>query len=424
MFAGRDRGNSASGTRPPTAFYCVSLALVSLSFASPAHAQAGAIYGGAGGHYLEYGCGPGRVLVGLRGSAGVLVDSIQPICASIDPRDITFDPNLGPVLGGDRPMDKWAECPARYAVTDAYMARNETDPYLGAIRLICTELVQRDGGGRKAVEVRGTGHFEGYDSPFGLVGGYEGSLTGSSYCPGGWATGVRGRFDRYVDAFGLMCGPKPAAIDANANAGHTLGKRKKPNVDLRRDSNDSTMTSIPQARSERTLGKRKRHDPAGGAGSESNPNPMPEQQPGGVSIFTDSVNLGAAPTPSPEAPVPEPPSPLINGTYSTRLTINESRCVQDNLRGSWQRNIQLTPQPGILIPLQEFNSIFAGPVMLTVRGLTLSQSTNIPVKFGLTSDVPATFNGAFTTDASRFEVRFEAGNAFCSIAGTIAGMRL
>ncbi|MCL6728706.1 hypothetical protein [Sphingomonas hankyongi] len=408
----------ASGTLSSVA--CLGFAVVSFSFSQPARAQAGAIYGGAGGHYFEYSCGPDRVLVGLRGSAGVLLDSIQPMCASVDARNLATGSSYGPVFGGDRPIDNSVQCPVPYAVTDAYMARNESNPYLGAIRLICTELVQRDGGGQRAIEIRGTGHFEGYDSPFGLVGGYEGSLTGASNCAGGYASGIRGRSDRYVDAFGLMCGPKPAAIATGSTEGRTLGKRKKPKVDLGKDASDSYESSIPQT--QRTLGKRKRPAPTGGAGSEQNPNPTPEQ-PGGVSIFTDSVNLGAAPSPN-EPTAPVPPSPLINGTYSTRLQVTESRCLQDNLRGTWQRDLELTPQPGILIPLNEFNQMFAGPVMLQVQGLILSQSTNISVKFGLTSEVPATFNGAFAADGSTFKVQFEAGNALCRIAGTISGMRL
>ena len=44
-----------------------------LSFATPATAEdvQSPVQGGAGGTYLEYSCGPGRVLVGLHGSAGV-----------------------------------------------------------------------------------------------------------------------------------------------------------------------------------------------------------------------------------------------------------------------------------------------------------------------------------------------------------------
>ena len=401
------------------------LAASAITLPNAAHAQADVIYGGAGGHYFEYGCGPGRILVGLRGSAGILVDAIQPICARVDPRDLAVGSDLGPVFGSDRKMDAWAQCPVQYAVTDAYMARNEKDPYLGAIRLICTELVRRDGGGRKAVEVRGTGHFEGYESPFGLVGGYEGSLTGSSYCPGGWALGIRGRSDRYVDAFGLMCGPKPAATDPDGNAGHTLGKRRKrpPSAIGERTPGDSTITSIPGlTQPPRTLGKRKRPAPSGGAGSEPSPmagQPAQSDQPFGLSINSD----GSVPPPPPVVAA-EPPSPLISGSYATTVSVTDSRCFTQDLRGSWRGMAELQPQPGIMIPLQNFGPLFAAPVVIQVQGLVVRQSTQLQMRAGpIGGGVPADFDGVFSNDGSQFNVRFTAGTPICRIGGTISGTR-
>ena len=420
MSLGHDARRPGSGRVASIA--CLSLGVASLGMASPAHAQVGTIQGGSGGHYYEYSCGPGRVLVGLRGSAGVLLDSIQPICATVEIRNMTFQPTYGPVIGSDRPIDNTVECPARYAVTSALMGMNDDHPQLGAIRIICTELVNRENGGTRDFMIAGSGNLEGYSSPLLWNSSDPGRTSLWSNCPGGYATGIRGRSDRYVDAFGLMCGPKPAGVDLNANAGHTLGKRKKrADAAGPRDPNDSTSVSIPGA--QHTLGKRKRRvaEPTGGAGSETNPNPMLEQ-PGGPSIFTDSFTPPPPPPNEPAAPVP--PSPLINGTYATRLTVNDSRCIQGNLRGSWQRDIALSPQPGILIPLNQFNSMFAGPVMLQVQGLVLSQSTSIPVNFGVVADAPAKFDGAFSNDGSSFDVRFEAGNSLCRIAGTLSGKRL
>ena len=401
-----------------------SLAVASLFIAQPAQAQAGAIQGGSGGHYFEYACPPGQMLTGLRGSAGVLIDAIQPICSSLAQGDLTMGENLGPVLGSDRPMDKWAQCSGRYGVSSLLLAMNDDHPQLGALRIICTELINRDHGGTKDLLIAGSGNLEGYDSPLLWNPSTPGFMKLWSDCPGGWAVGIRGRSDRYVDALGLICGPKPAVTDPNANAGHTLGKRKKPTLDMRRDSDDSYRSSIPQTG--RTLGKRKKRPPeiTGGAGSEANPNPMPEQPALtdgqiGVSLNSD----GGVPVPPPVATT-EPPSPLINGTYATRLTVNDSQCIRDNLRGSWNRNIDLTPRPGILLPLNQFNSMFAGPVMLSVQGLRISQATDIPVNFGFAGTVPSRFEGAFSNDGSRFDLRFEAGNSLCRVSGTIAGQRL
>ena len=223
---------------------------------SAAHAQAGAVQGGGGGHYFELACGPGRVLVGLRGSAGILLDSIQAICANVGPRNLTMQAALhGPVIGSDRPMDKWVECPVGYAVTHAVMGLNDDHPHLGAIRLICTELVNREAGGTKDLLISGSGNLEGYSSPQLLISSTPGSTTRWSECPGGYAIGVRGRSDRYVDAFGLMCGPKPAATDPNVTAGRTLGKRKRPKIDMRRDADDLAASSIPQTQQALDLGK-------------------------------------------------------------------------------------------------------------------------------------------------------------------------
>ena len=96
-----------------------------------------------------------------------------------------------------------------------------------------------------------------------------------------------------------------------------------------------------------------------------------------------------------------------------------------DVRGSWQRNLDLQPTPGILIPLQDFGGIFGGPIILNVQGLALSQTADVPLNVGpVGSGVPATFNGAFTPDGSRFNVRFEATAPLCHISGTIEGMKL
>src|SRR3954454_1182870 len=102
----------------PAGFLSVSLLIAStVALRIPAHAQPGAVYGGPGGRYFEYNCGPGRVLVGLRGSAGVLIDSIQAVCAGVDGRSVTIEANAqGPVIGNDRPFDQSIECPVGYAV--------------------------------------------------------------------------------------------------------------------------------------------------------------------------------------------------------------------------------------------------------------------------------------------------------------------
>ena len=418
----------ASRTGPFSARLLSITLLVASSVALPSAAKAeeAAVQGGPGGHYFEYGCGPGRVLVGLRGSAGILLDSVQAICAAVDARGLTIDSGLqGPVIGGDRPMDKWVECPVGYAVTHAVIGLNDDHPQVGAIRIICTELVNRRAGGSREFMLAGSGNLEGYSSPQLLSSSRPGTPNQWSECQSGYAVGIHGRADRYINAFGLLCGPRPAATIPENTAGRTLGKRKRPPSAIgERRPGDSTITSIPGlAEPPRTLGKRKRAAPSGGAGSESNPmagQPAEIDPALGASLNSD----GGLPA-SPPAAAAEPPSPLINGSYSTTVTVTDSRCFTQDLRGTWRGVAELQPQPDIMIPLQNFTPLFAAPIVIQVQGLVIRQSTPIQLNAGAVSgSVPATFDGAFRNDGGEFNVRFTAGTSLCRIRGTILGERI
>ena len=415
--ASRASNNSfALSIKAATLLATVAMTIASLT--APAHAQNGEIYGGGGGRYFEHRCGPGRVLVGLRASVGVLIDNIQAICARVDGAgNFTSATVDGPIFGGNRPQDQHVECPQGFAVASTAVGLNDDHPQVGAIALTCTELANRQNGGSRGIEIRGSGNLEGYDSGFAFVNATPGGPGGFPQCDTGYAVGIRGRAEQYLDAFGLICGAAAAYVDPNA--GHTLGKRRKPTLNLHRLPGDSTTTSIPQAG--HTLGKRKRPQPTGGAVSESNPmaeQPAQTDQPVGVSLNSD----GSVPPPQPvaDAMPTQPPSELINGSYLTTLTISDSRCFQD-LRSTRQGVVELKPQPGILIPLNQINSVFGAPVVLSVQGLAVSQDTTIPISIG--GSVPASFNGGFTADGARFQIRFEAGSPICRIGGTISGVR-
>ena len=408
--------------RPRLLSGAASLAL--LLMPSQAPAQPGSIYGDAGGRYFEYKCAPGQILVGLSGSAGILIDNIQAICGRVTGQgDFVDAAAQGPKFGNNRPEDKRVQCPQGYGIANVTIALNDDHPQVGGIRLFCQELGNRVDGGITMLELRGSGHLENYESPMMWDPSIEIFAGGWSDCPGQYAVGIRGRAEQYLSAFGLMCGSAAAAVDANA--GHTLGKRKKrpPSAIGERTSGGSTMTSIPGLRDQpRTLGKRKRPMPTGGAGSESNPmagQPAQSDQPVGVSLNSD----GGVPLPEPAVPA-EPPSPLINGSYATTVTVTDSRCFTQDLRGTWRGMAELQPQPGIMIPLQTFTPLFAAPVTVQVAGLVISQSTQIQLRAGsIGGAVPATFNGAFSNDGSQFNVRFTAGTPICRIGGTISGMR-
>ena len=407
-----------------------------LAIGAPALAQPTNVYGGSGGRFFEYGCGNGQVLVGLRGSAGILLDNIQAICGRVGANGTSMDAApQGPVFGGNRASDRYAQCPPGYAVSGASMGLNENYPHIGAILLTCTELVNRAAGGSANIEIRGSGNLEGHEAapPIGiLVGGNPGgSMRGGAGCAN-YAVGIRGRAQDYLDAFGLVCGQAVAV--AEPGPPRTLNKRRRSSIEGKYPNATSTTTSIPQV--PKTLNKRRRPGSWG--------TPAPEQQTGGAggaSLNSDGSTgaytkgngwTGAPPaTPPAEPPVESQaesqapaPSADIGGSYSTVVEVNDSRCLFRDMRGSSQRVLELAPNAGVMIPLHSFSNIFGGPVTLNVDGLRLSQSTTIQMVFGpASSPMPATFDGAFTEDGEQFNVNFKAGNNLCRVAGTIRGQR-
>src|SRR5688572_5089669 len=177
------------------------------------------IQGGPGGNYFDYPCGQGRVLVGLRGSAGVWIDSVQAICARVDASGAVVDPQpQRQTYGGSRPIDKTVTCPSQMAVISASISETEKQPFAGSIRLTCRQISRWTDGGSETVELRGSGHLRGYLTPVGGGNAIEGDFRASS-CPSqSYAVGISGRSSSYLDAFGLMCGPKPSAAPAGATA--------------------------------------------------------------------------------------------------------------------------------------------------------------------------------------------------------------
>lgn len=217
-------------------FVIVSLAiLVAATFTSQAIAQReGRVGGGGGGRYFKYDCGPGRVLVGLRGSAGVLIDNVQAVCARVDAAGGLAEPTpQGPAFGNQRPFDQSVNCPPQHAIIGGTIIENNDHPHVGSIQVTCREFANRELGGSASLTMRGSGNLAGYRSPFLGMMGDEGG-TGwwnqdRSECDG-YATGIHGRQSSNLTAFGLLCGPKPtaAAIPMDPTAGRTLGKRKRP----------------------------------------------------------------------------------------------------------------------------------------------------------------------------------------------------
>jgi len=188
----------AEGPQAVCSILCLSAIAIAFSLAAsrPVAAQAAeqteiVEWGNGGNPYFRYICGGGRVLIGLQGSAGVLIDSVQAVCGKMEGGRLvgTAQPE-GPVFGGmGGSIHQTAGC-AR-GITKAEIARNKFDPSVGAITFPCPGA--RPG---QSTEIRGSGE----------LGGDFRSVS----CPSGTvAVGIAGRHGRFIDAFGLLCGPQP-----------------------------------------------------------------------------------------------------------------------------------------------------------------------------------------------------------------------
>ena len=163
--------------------------------------------GGPGGNYFEHTCGPGRVLLGIAGYAGVWIDNVQAICARVDVRGFTAPQNEGPVFGGNRPLTVTSYC-QQYATVVAGLSadENKDNRFLGYIAVRCQNLSRQllpeapalKGSGRLASEPSSASGSELFVRP------------ARQECPTGTvAVGILGRSGQFVDALGLICGPKP-----------------------------------------------------------------------------------------------------------------------------------------------------------------------------------------------------------------------
>lgn len=157
--------------------------------------------GGSGGKLSEQICGPGRVLVGVQGYGGVWLDNIQAICAKVEANGLSDARPEGPVFGGNRPINGSAKCPGDSFVVLATVMETEKSPYVGRLDMHC-------GGEKNFATLRGTGHLKGYKSPFLKSPSDADPLGRHIECPGA-AVGISVRTSNFLDAFGLICGPKP-----------------------------------------------------------------------------------------------------------------------------------------------------------------------------------------------------------------------
>ncbi len=177
------------------------------------------VLGGPGGNYFEHICGPGRVLVGVSGYTGVWIDNVQAVCARVEATAVADPQTEGPVFGGARPLTNGTFCPRSTVVVAALEAdENKDNRFLGYIGVGCTNLSARNflpaatamkGSGRLASEPRDTTGSDLFVRP------------ARQQCPVGTvAVGIQGRANRFLDALGLICGPRPTALDLGRSLGN------------------------------------------------------------------------------------------------------------------------------------------------------------------------------------------------------------
>jgi hypothetical protein len=167
----------------------------------------GTTFGGAGGTGFSRICYPGQVARGLHGAAGLYVDRIGLLCASItvavadEPGGrvykLAIDPTVrGVVVGGDGGAPFELGCPDDQILGGIFGAAADTVRRVGAQ---CVRPVVTDAGDG---ELRIT--FEDGER-LGPEGGTGGTSFRYDCAPSRSSIGIRGRSGRYLDAFGISC---------------------------------------------------------------------------------------------------------------------------------------------------------------------------------------------------------------------------
>ena len=183
---------------------------------APVRASDAEIRGGPGGKPFRFTCDDGSYLVGFEGVVGDWIDRIRPLCAPWSPTERSLgkaqaaNVSFGDSSGGRFPFKE--RCPNNYIIVNLSMTftyNDDSDLFLDELSMDCSRV-----GGppdSRSVDVRSLG---GYQS-----GAYIRHPRLSWCGDGEAATGVRGRSGRFVDALGLVCGPAPQPITADARNG-------------------------------------------------------------------------------------------------------------------------------------------------------------------------------------------------------------
>jgi hypothetical protein len=180
----------------------LAVALVLAGAFSRAAARDTGLTGGPGGGAFRDQCGPGQFLAGVSVRSGSWLDAVVPFCA-------TFNASTGLLGAPGFPMNRHGgsgggaggptTCNNKQYVTGmmfGYIQDSKTGrpKYIASIQLDCAPIRAGDGSGRPKIGAGGT------------------QAHGGFTCGDNQAViGMVGRSGAYVDALGLICGPRPVA---------------------------------------------------------------------------------------------------------------------------------------------------------------------------------------------------------------------
>ena len=151
------------------------------------------VFGGSGGAAFSRDCGAGRVMTGLRGREGLLVDAVGLLCSPVN-SDGTLgsETTVGTLAGGGNSGARVSRCPRGQVVIGARIYHGF---FVDGISMVCRAW---NAGARSfgpannpASELLGQAR-----------GDNEFSICSSSRQP---ASGIRGRAGAVVDAIGFIC---------------------------------------------------------------------------------------------------------------------------------------------------------------------------------------------------------------------------